>query len=272
MMEVPMNKPMAFGAVLMLFLPSCGNFVDYVPSKCERMTCAELGKQCGTWNDLCGEVKCGGCPAGETCRADGQCVETCDAATCQEMDLHCGTWNDGCGGRIECGACDIGKICDLGGRCVDDHTNQEDNISACGGFEANGGSLFTDPPEYCAAEVLHWLYEADTQVLKLADARMLLNCCGDHSMTMHMEGDEYVFTETDAPEGGWGRCACMCVFDFTIIVGGIPPGVIPFRIERVVTDWPEETGTVTTGQLDLSEGSGFIVVDETDVYPWCGEE
>ncbi|MFC1654980.1 hypothetical protein ACFL2F_04155, partial [Myxococcota bacterium] len=155
--------------------------------------------------------------------------------------------------------------------CIDDHTNQEDDVSACGGFAANGGSIFIDPPEYCSAEVLHWLYEPGTQTLKLADARVLLNCCGDHSMTMELQAGVYVFTEWDAPEGGWGRCGCMCVFDYTIQVTGIPQEVINIRIDRDVSDWPEATGTVYTTQLDLTLGSGFEIIDDEPVDIWCGE-
>jgi hypothetical protein len=255
-------------AVLSLGCLSCGNFVDYVPPDCERMTCEQLGKQCGTWNDLCGEVDCGGCPTGETCRADGQCVTRCDSFTCQQLGAQCGLWDDGCGGQLDCGGCPLGEACDIGGRCMVTPTNQEDLISACGGF---GGSLFDGPTDYCAAEVLHWLYEAESQTLKLADARILLNCCGDHSMVMEMQDDVYVFTETDAPEGAYGRCACMCVYDYTITVTGVPEEVISIRIELDVTDNQDPVLTVFEGQLDLSLGSGAQVIDETDVGPWCGE-
>jgi hypothetical protein len=148
----------------------------------------------------------------------------------------------------------------------------EDRVSACGGFESQGSPLLGDPVDYCAAEVLHWLYEADTQILKLADARVLLNCCGDHAMTVAEQDGVYVFTETDDPEFGDARCACMCVFDFAIEVTGITTGVIPIRIQREVSDWPEGSGLILEAELDLSLGSGFITIDETDVYPWCGEE
>jgi hypothetical protein len=258
--------------IMSSLLVSCGNFVDYVPDRCEPKTCQELGKDCRTWPDGCGdEVNCGGCQLDEICHAEGLCVTECNAATCLEMGMDCGSWDDGCGDTIDCGGCDIGMICGINGRCVTDTTNQEDSVSECGGFESNGGSIFADPPEYCVAEVLHWMYEADTQLLKLADARVLLNCCGDHSMTMEVQAGVYVFTEWDAPEGGWGRCGCMCVFDYTIQVTGIPQEVINVRINRDVSDWPEETGMVWEGQLNLTEGSGFVVIDETDVGPWCGE-
>ena len=62
------------------------------------------------------------------------------------------------------------------------------------------------------------------------------------------------------------------LFDFTIEVTGITTGVIPIRLMRNVTDRDEGTVLVLEAELDLSLGSGFIVIDETDVYPWCGEE
>lgn len=253
-----------------LFL-SCGNFIDYIPPDCERMTCGQLGKQCGTWNDLCGEVECGGCGTGETCRADGQCVTQCESVTCQELGAQCGIWDDGCGKQLDCGGCPLGEACDIGGHCMVTPSDQEDRISGCGGFETGGGSLFDAPADYCAAEVLHWLYEPATQTLKIADARILLNCCGDHSMSMERDGGVYVFTEMDAPEGGWGRCACMCVFDYTVTVRGIPEELITFRIDRDVTDDQDPKATVFENQLDLTLGSGFLIIDETDVGPWCGE-
>ena len=250
---------------------SCGNFIDYVPPDCERMTCEQLGKQCGTWNDLCGEVECGGCPTGEICRADGQCVTQCEPTTCQQLGHQCGFWDDGCGGQLDCGGCPLGENCDIGGHCTVTPSDQEDRISDCGGFEASGGTIFNPPADYCAAEVLHWLYEPETQTLKLGDARILLNCCGDHSMSMELDGGVYVFTEMDAPEGGWGRCACMCVFDYTITVHGMPEELISIRIDRDVTDDQDPLATVFETQLDLTLGSGYAIIDDEPMEMWCGE-
>jgi len=149
---------------------------------------------------------------------------------------------------------------------------QQDRNSACGGFASEGSPLLTPEADYCAAEVLHWTYAAETDTLKLADARVLLNCCGDHSFEVEEQNGVYVFTETDAPDGAGARCACMCVFDFSIEVTGITTGVIPIRIMRNVTDHDEGPVQVFEAELDLTQGSGSMVVDDTDVYPWCGEE
>jgi len=150
-------------------------------------------------------------------------------------------------------------------------TSQSDQVSNCGGFEQQGDALFDAGLPYCDAEVLHWRYDAATGILELADARILLNCCGIHSMQIAEQDGVYVITERDEPEFDNARCACMCVYDFTIEASGIAEGVIPLRIEREVTDWEEGSGLVWEGELDLSQGSGSVVIDETDVGPWCGD-
>ncbi|MBN2493729.1 MAG: hypothetical protein JXR96_03970 [Deltaproteobacteria bacterium] len=252
------------GAALLL---SCGNFTG--KPVCVPMSCAELGKECGSWSDGCGgEVACGGCGMGESCRA-GECVGGCVPATCGSMGKQCGTWDDGCGHEIACPDCPDGQKCSAAGRCVDSPLPQDDRVSECGGFESNGGTIFDAPSAYCDAEVLYWIYEAASQTLSLADTRILLNCCGDHGMTVAQVDGVYVVTETDAPEDGWGRCLCMCVYDFVVSVSQIPAETIPIRIFREVTD--SESGTVWEGELDLTAGAGAVVIDETDVGLWCTE-
>jgi hypothetical protein len=254
-----------------LFHPSCGDFAASYADKCIR-TCSTLGYECGTWLNECQEqVPCGACADGLICNAEGNCVIDCEGKTCQELGKQCGSWNDGCNQDLDCGTCSADRVCNAAGLCVDGTYIQEDKVSDCGGFEASGESLFDglEKMEYCDAEVLHWRYDETTQSLKLADARALLNCCGDHSMTVEEIDGVYVFTETDTPEGGWGRCLCMCVYDFVIKVDDIPPGTISIRIERVVTDWPEATGLVYEGELDLSLGTGSEIIDDTDVADWC---
>ncbi len=257
-------------SVLIVFLAGCGDFSGkYV---CEPQSCSELGMECGSWADGCGaEVDCGGCPGDEICRPDGRCDADCQPVTCQDMGYLCGALNDGCGQTLQCGDCPAGMSCAVDGHCIDNALVQDDKVSACGGFESSGGSLFGDPLPYCAAEVLHWRYQAAGQTLKLADARVLLNCCGDHSLSVEFKDGVYLFTETDAPEDGWGRCSCMCVFDFTVEVEGIAAGIIQAKIVRVVTDDPGWSKDVWEGLIDLSDGSGQVVIDDSSVDPWCTE-
>lgn len=151
--------------------------------------------------------------------------------------------------------------------------DQTDKVSECGGFAAAlspflGGGR-TDP-DYCAAERLHWEYEPGAGLLRLANTRVPLNCCGVHEMVISVQEGVYVVTEHDDPDQG-GRCLCQCVYDFTVEATGIPLGVIQVRLQREVSDWPEASGVIYEGQLDLSLLTGSIVVDETDVSWICGQ-
>ena len=144
---------------------------------------------------------------------------------------------------------------------------QSARVSGCGGF-GKGEQAPTDSSSYCDAEVLQWSYERNSATLHLSDNRVLLNCCGKHGMRVDFESGVYMFTETDDP-GSAGRCFCMCVFDFAVSVQGIPEKTIPVRIERIVTDDPQSPYLVYEGELDLSIGSGSVIVDDRDVSPWC---
>lgn len=148
---------------------------------------------------------------------------------------------------------------------------QDDQVSGCGGFGNSGFLLYDVPPiNYCDAEVLYWNYEPSTETLKLLDARVLLNCCGDHSMVLGAEDGTFVVTEIDSPENGGARCACMCVYDYSLTAEGIPLKSIQMKIVREVYNDDPEIKTVFEGKMDLSLGSGVVILDETDVYPWCG--
>ncbi|MFH2006796.1 MAG: hypothetical protein ABI333_09450 [bacterium] len=155
-----------------------------------------------------------------------------------------------------------------------DQLTQQQAISECGGFliTANMKSPLGDPATYCEAEMLHWAYNASTQTLDLANNRMLLNCCGNHSINVSVEDGVYVISEVDAPEFADARCGCMCVFDFTTTVQGIPEGVIPVRIVRDVTDAEGGPQVVYEGSLDLTAAVGSVELDPADVEPWCSGE
>ncbi|HUU02219.1 MAG TPA: hypothetical protein VM425_12315 [Myxococcota bacterium] len=152
-------------------------------------------------------------------------------------------------------------------------TSQTSEVSDCGGFAKQGDALFDVDPAYCQAEMLLWQYDQGSATLRLANTRVLLNCCGDHSVKIEEQEDFYLVTERDAPESqaGGARCSCMCVFDFSIEAAGISTGVIRLQLVRQVTDDADSSGVIFDGELDLTAGSGSIVIDDTDVYPWCGE-
>ncbi|MFO0592354.1 MAG: hypothetical protein U0441_32715 [Polyangiaceae bacterium] len=153
---------------------------------------------------------------------------------------------------------------------------QKSLVSECGGF----AKTKVDPPTpdastYCDAEQLLWVYDAATQSLGLTDARMVLNCCGEHSITVAVDdAGKYVVSERDAPEdvgGSTARCNCMCVFDFGVSVEPVPAGSIDVRVVLDVTDSGEAEKVVYEGSIDLSQGSGAIVIDGTSADPWCGQ-
>lgn len=141
-------------------------------------------------------------------------------------------------------------------------------VSECGGFQAASKADFT-PQDYCAAEVLSWTYDKATHALKLTDSRALLNCCGDRTMTLTEKNGLYQIVETDAPQQGSGRCHCMCVFDLSVEVQLLPAATAEFVLKREVTDSGDGLQQIWRGQIDLSKGSGSVVLDSTDVGPWC---
>lgn len=146
---------------------------------------------------------------------------------------------------------------------------QTPTISECGGFAA--ASKSDGPPlSYCDAETLSFTHDAATGTLTLQNDRIVLNCCGDRGITATLEEGVYVLRETDAPEGGNGRCNCMCVFDFKVAVQGVPSQTIKVQLERTITDGNSGAAAIIwTGSLDLTQQSGKVVVDATDAAPWC---
>ena len=145
--------------------------------------------------------------------------------------------------------------------------DEEVQLSDCGGFVALLRSPLGDRATYCDAEVLNWAYDADAGRLNLANNRVLLNCCGDHDLTLTYEGGTFLVTEIDAP--GDGRCRCTCVFDYTVSFTGTAAWEVPLRVVRDVIDDDAGPIAVWEGTLDLTQGSGRIVIDTTDLTGIC---
>ncbi|OGQ78019.1 MAG: hypothetical protein A2289_21405 [Deltaproteobacteria bacterium RIFOXYA12_FULL_58_15] len=153
--------------------------------------------------------------------------------------------------------------------CGCNSIEQTSSLSECGGFDSTKGALTADgeeEPAYCDAEVLLWEYESGK--LSLTNARVSLNCCGEHSISIEEEDEgEYLVSEVDDPEssflGGGARCSCMCVFDFRIEANDMPERTIHLNLERDVTDSDEGNQSIWQGDIDLTEGNGRIVIDET---------
>jgi len=168
----------------------------------------------------------------------------------------------------------------LGAACgqVGDDPEQEDHlipqtyaVSECGGFKVtNQSDNNYQPTGYCDAEVLQWSYEPKDGKLRLSNNRVLLNCCGDRKVTLKEVNGKLVVTEVDAPEASsGGRCYCMCVFDLAVEALKVPGGTVQVELHRSVTDSASGPTQVFTGKLDLSQGSGTVVIDKTDAGPWC---
>ena len=86
---------------------------------CVKLTCAQVGANCGTVADGCGgTMTCGTCGAGDTCgfRVANVCGGSCNV-TCASAGAECGSVPDGCGFTINCGACPGGAICGSTNRC-----------------------------------------------------------------------------------------------------------------------------------------------------------
>ena len=129
-------------------------------------------------------------------------------------------------------------------------------LSECEGFASQEQALSTPPviPDrgddlYCDAERLYWEYDLEVEAI---------------------EGG-YRVTELDDPEN-MGRCDCMCPFDYLADMDEVEPGSVAIVLEREVSDWEEGSGTILETELDLSEGSGVIVIeDQQDWEGFCQE-
>jgi len=150
---------------------------------------------------------------------------------------------------------------------------QSYKVSECGGFEAPASAGDFAPTSYCDAEVLKWSFDSASGTLKLSDNRALLNCCGERKMSLTEQLDgSYEIMETDAPEAQTGsRCHCMCVFDLSMEATAIAAGSIQVQLKREVTDSGNGVESIWSGALDLTQGSGEVVIDSTDAGMWCGQ-
>jgi hypothetical protein len=87
-----------------------------------KKTCAELGAECGTIKNTCGEyLDCPdtspkGCPAGKECDPDTNKCRDCQQVTCKDLGFECGPAYLGCGPDTpsnyqDCGSCGAGRVC-----------------------------------------------------------------------------------------------------------------------------------------------------------------
>lgn len=115
--------------------------------------------------------------------------------------------------------------------------------------------------EYCAAERLVWEYDSDASTVTIDHRRVEMNCCGDRSVqAFELEDGSYEIRETDNPSDN-GRCACKCVFDYGIDIPEVS-GEIDLSVVREKSDADNSPIDVWSGSIDLSQGSGEVVVDD----------
>lgn len=172
-----------------------------------------------------------------------------------------------------CGGEDVGAPQGAAGGSGSGQTIASENsaVSDCGGF----GAGTRGPVGYCDAEKLQWAHDPDDGTLSLMDARVMLNCCGEHDFDVYVDPDtgEYEAWVIDSPEmieGTPARCNCSCVFDFKTDVTGVRSTSIVLRLMRHVTD-QGAAKQVWSGTLDLSAGAGEIVLDDEPLEYGCAE-
>lgn len=123
---------------------SCG--VRGIANRCDAAQtpdeCRALGRNCGEITSACDgqKIRCGDCPSGQVCNANGVCGAPCQPKTCavDYAGFACGTFPDGCGSTVTCGSCPSG-VCDQTTKtCCKTKTCAADYAGQCGAGLANG--------------------------------------------------------------------------------------------------------------------------------------
>jgi len=160
--------------------------------------------------------------------------------------------------------------------CSDQGTSEdigsEAAISECGGFANTQAKIIADENSpgalECGDETLQWQYDSETDQVKLVNDFVWLNCCGDHSIKAiyDEEINRYEIREKDQPVDGDARCGCMCTFDFSIDIPAFGVEKINLLLTREITDDEGGASEIYNGELNLSEGSGKIIITENVGY------
>jgi hypothetical protein len=121
----------------------CG--VRGISNRCDPKTtpdeCVAQGRECGEITSLCTgqKVRCGDCPMGQVCNANGRCGAPCQPKTCADFaEFPCGNFDDTCGGTLNC-PCAGGSLCNTTARtCCAANTCGTTYTGRCGQDLANG--------------------------------------------------------------------------------------------------------------------------------------
>ncbi|MGK4007398.1 hypothetical protein WMF31_32550 [Sorangium sp. So ce1036] len=161
-----------------------------------------------------------------------------------------------------------GALC--AGGCSSAAAIQEARISEQGGFRNPEHRLAAaEDAGYCSAEVLRWHYDEPAATLRLADARLMLDCCGKRAIHVERIDSLYEITERDEPDSAGGRCLEQCAFDLSVGVHDVPRGEVYVKLLRDVVDQQGSPSVVWSGTLDLGETAGAIVLDSTPADAGC---
>lgn len=121
---------------------------DPTPS-CVPRTCVQIGANCGSAPDGCGDkIECGTCPGGQICGGGGanKCgTDECFPKSCVQVNAQCGWASDGCSKAIDCGGCAPPESCGAAG----DENACGCMPKTCAQLEANCGTL----PDGCLGTI-----------------------------------------------------------------------------------------------------------------------
>ncbi|AKT43086.1 hypothetical protein [Chondromyces crocatus] len=159
--------------------------------------------------------------------------------------------------------------------CAEMGAVQEEILSERGGFTESEVRLASiDEVDYCAAEVLRLRYDAAFDLLRVADARAMLNCCGRRTLKAERLGGpiggSVEITLRDEPEPGVGRCETECAFDAAVGVLAAPSSPVSVRVVRDVVDAPGGPRVVWQGEIDPAATPQAVVVDNRRAAATCG--
>ncbi|WP_437335954.1 hypothetical protein WME98_28340 [Sorangium sp. So ce296] len=159
------------------------------------------------------------------------------------------------------------------GGCSSVEAVQEAKISEQGGFRNPEERLAPgEDGGYCSAEVLRWQYDEPSATLRLADARLMLDCCGKRAIHVERIDSLYEVTERDEPDDAEGRCSDQCAFDLSVGVQDVPRGEIYVKLLRDVVDRQGSPAVVWSGTLDLEVAAGAVVLDDAPADAGCQEQ
>jgi hypothetical protein len=148
---------------------------------------------------------------------------------------------------------------------------QEELISERGGFSEPELRLAGEgEAAYCDAEILRIRYDEASDLLRVADARVLLDCCGQRSLRVERAGGVIEITQRDEPEPGAGRCAPGCAYDFAVGLQIAPrPSPVTIRLLREIDGAPRGPAVIWEGVVDPARGAAPVVLDETPAARGC---